>query len=82
MSLPADLVGLLICPLCRKPVREEGDTLHCTHEACGLRYAVKDGIPVMLIDKAERPCPGCGKTREWDGQALKCPGCGQTFTPE
>ena len=47
------LLDILACPLCKTPVKEEGDRLVCTH--CGRRYPVRDGIPVMLIEEAEGP---------------------------
>ena len=46
-----ELLNILACPLCKAPIREEGDRLVCT--ACGRRYPVRDGIPVMLIEEAE-----------------------------
>lgn len=51
--LDREFLDLLACPLCRTPVREEGDRLVCT--ACGRRYPVRDGIPVMLPEEAETP---------------------------
>jgi uncharacterized protein len=45
------LLDILACPLCKTPVKEEGDRLVCTQ--CGRRYPVRDGIPVMLIEEAE-----------------------------
>lgn len=47
------LLEILACPACKKPIREEGDRLVCT--GCGLRYPVRDGIPVMLVEEAEQP---------------------------
>jgi uncharacterized protein len=46
-----ELLDILACPLCKKPVRLEDDRLTC--QACGRRYPIRDGIPVMLIDEAE-----------------------------
>ena len=34
---------------------EEGDRIVCTNPSCGLRYPVREGIPVMLVDEAEKP---------------------------
>ncbi len=49
-----DLLALLVCPLDQKSsLRREGDSLVCTR--CGLRFAIKDGIPNMLIEEAELP---------------------------
>jgi uncharacterized protein len=51
-----DLLALLVCPMGKAPLRLEGQSLICTR--CGLRYAIVDDIPNMLVDEAERP-PGC-----------------------
>ncbi|MCS7047852.1 MAG: Trm112 family protein [Verrucomicrobiae bacterium] len=50
-----ELLEILACPKCKAPVREEGEWLVCTNPQCGLRYPVRDGIPVMLIDEAQPP---------------------------
>jgi uncharacterized protein YbaR (Trm112 family) len=49
-------LALLVCPLGKAPLRREGDLLVCTR--CGPRFAIKDGIPAMLIEEAELPA-GC-----------------------
>jgi len=53
MSIPEDLLEILVCPKCKGELvlTDAGDGLTC--EACALRYAIKDDIPVMLIDEAE-----------------------------
>ncbi len=51
-----EFLSLLVCPLGKASLRQEGDALICTR--CGTRFAVKDGIPDMLIEEAELP-PGC-----------------------
>ena len=43
------LLALLRCPLCRTPLREEGEALVCT--GGGHRHPVVDGVPV-LVDPA------------------------------
>lgn len=50
-----ELLEILACPKCKARIREEGDRLVCTSPRCGLRYPVREGIPVMLIDEAEQP---------------------------
>ncbi|MBI3318060.1 MAG: Trm112 family protein [Candidatus Omnitrophica bacterium] len=50
-----ELLEILACPACKGPVREEGDRIVCTAGSCGLRYPVREGIPVMLIEEAEKP---------------------------
>ncbi|MGH8874215.1 MAG: Trm112 family protein [Acidimicrobiia bacterium] len=49
-----DLLEILVCPDCHASLeeREETSLLACT--GCGLRYPVRDGIPVMLIEEATR----------------------------
>jgi hypothetical protein len=49
------LLEILVCPACKSDVRLEGDRLVCQNSECGLRYPVRDDIPVMLIDEAEKP---------------------------
>ena len=46
-----ELLDILACPSCKAPVRLEGEKIVCT--ACGKRYPIRDGIPVMLIEEAE-----------------------------
>jgi uncharacterized protein len=51
-----EFLSLLVCPLGKAPLRQEGDVLICTR--CGTRFAIKDDIPDMLIEDAELPA-GC-----------------------
>ena len=82
MAVPKDLLDILACAFCKTPVRPEGERLLCGNPACGLAYAVKDDIPVMLIDEAERPCPKCKATRDWKDDVLSCKACGETLRYE
>lgn len=57
MPLDPRLLEILCCPACHGDLvlHKEGDTetaLDCA--ACGLRYPIEDGIPVMLVDKATK----------------------------
>lgn len=52
-TIAPELLAILRCPKCKGALR----TLTVPHEAlecpaCRLRYAVRDGIPIMLIDEA------------------------------
>jgi len=48
-----ELLDILVCPVCRKAVKPEGEALVCVE--CHRRYAVRDGIPDMLPEHAELP---------------------------
>jgi len=50
-----ELLEILACPKCKSEVKLEGDRIVCINPQCGLRYPVRDDIPVMLIDEAEPP---------------------------
>lgn len=50
-----ELLDILACPKCKAPVKLDGEKLVCQNAQCGLRYPIRDGIPVMLIDEAEKP---------------------------
>ena len=50
-----ELLEILACPACKANVKLEAERIVCTNPACGLRYPIRDGIPVMLIDEAEKP---------------------------
>jgi hypothetical protein len=49
------LLEVLVCPACRAKLKQAGDRLVCQGEACGLRFPVRDDIPIMLIQEAEKP---------------------------
>ena len=48
------LLEILACPACKSKVVLESNRIVCTGPGCGLRYPIRDGIPVMLIDEAEK----------------------------
>jgi uncharacterized protein YbaR (Trm112 family) len=50
-----ELLDILACPQCKSPVRLDGERIICTNPQCGLRYPIRDDIPVMLIEEAEHP---------------------------
>jgi uncharacterized protein YbaR (Trm112 family) len=58
VTLDPELLRILVCP------NDRGDLDHLEQEqllvcrTCGYRYPIRDGIPVMLIDEAEKPAAG------------------------
>ena len=53
MAISKELLEILACPQCKGEVTltPAGDGLVCAH--CKLEYAIKDDIPIMLIDEAQ-----------------------------
>jgi uncharacterized protein YbaR (Trm112 family) len=52
-TLDPTFLSILRCPLTRSPLRQEGQFL--VAEVGGLRYPLRDGFPVMLVEEAELP---------------------------
>ena len=50
--LDRELLSILVCPKCKGELehREQEQALVC--HACRLRYAIREDIPIMLIDEA------------------------------
>ena len=42
----------LVCPVCHGPLQLAAETIGCT--ACGRRYPLVDGLPVLLANRALR----------------------------
>jgi uncharacterized protein YbaR (Trm112 family) len=53
MTIPKELLDILVCPLCKVPVQllPDGSGLKCT--SCRRVYPVRDEIPVMLPEEAQ-----------------------------
>jgi uncharacterized protein YbaR (Trm112 family) len=57
--ISAELLEILRCPMDPKRLTrlgDEGERLVCP--SCGLKYPIKDGFPVMIVEEAELPA-GC-----------------------
>jgi uncharacterized protein YbaR (Trm112 family) len=57
MSIEPELMDILACPRCHgslspQPSEQAPTELVCTEASCGLRFPVRDGIPILLIDEA------------------------------
>lgn len=53
MPLDPELLRLLVCPLSRAELVEEGNSLVSRDAKTRRRYKIDDGIPVLLIDESE-----------------------------
>lgn len=52
--MDANLIGVLVCPICKSILRYKKDTQELICVVDKLAYPIKDGIPVLL-EKAARP---------------------------
>lgn len=53
MTIPPDLLAILVCPACRGPLTlRDAPTPALRCAACALDYPVRDGIPILLADEA------------------------------
>jgi uncharacterized protein YbaR (Trm112 family) len=55
MPIDKKLLDILVCPKCKGDLDHEHngeESLICG--ACRLKYRVEDGIPIMLIEEAEK----------------------------
>lgn len=52
LMIPQDLLEILVCPVCKKPLtlKETGESLKCG--VCRRVYPVRDDIPILLVDEA------------------------------
>ena len=55
MTVDAELLEILVCPNDRGEIDYFEDEQVIVCRTCGYRYPVRDDIPVMLIDEAEKP---------------------------
>ncbi len=62
MSTPSDpasktdpaLLELLVCPITKTLLRYDATNQRLLSDAAKLAFPIRDGIPIMLIDEAER----------------------------
>lgn len=63
--MDAQLLDILCCPLTRSKLRLEGEELVAEKpEGAGLRYPIRQGIPILLVDEAKLP-PGVANLEEF-----------------
>ncbi len=52
MAVAKELLDILVCPVCKTPVKLTGDQAGLKCSTCRRVYPVRDDIPVMLVDEA------------------------------
>lgn len=48
------LLDLLVCPITKTTLRYDAEKRRLVSEAAKLAFPIRDGIPILLIDEAER----------------------------
>lgn len=54
MALSEQLLAILACPVCKGGLRYLEDKPALVCDSCRLSFPIRDGIPVMLADEAQR----------------------------
>jgi uncharacterized protein YbaR (Trm112 family) len=54
MGIDKELLEILACPKCKGDIQLTEDESGLVCDACKLKYPIRDDIPVMLIDEAEK----------------------------
>jgi uncharacterized protein len=52
MAVSKELLEILVCPVCKTPVKVTPDQQGLKCSTCRRVYPVRDDIPVMLVDEA------------------------------
>ena len=52
-NLDPSLLEIMVCPVAHAPLVQVGDWLYSTDRETRRKYAIRDGIPIMLIDEYE-----------------------------
>ncbi len=52
--LAKQLLEILVCPQCKGDLEYDQVNEKLTCHACKLRYEIRDDIPVMLLDEAQK----------------------------
>ena len=53
MAVSQELLDILVCPACKVPLKLTADAQGLKCGQCKRVYAIKDDIPIMLIDEAK-----------------------------
>ena len=54
MKFDERLLDKLVCPMTRTHLRYDPEAQELVSEQAGLAYPIRNGVPVMLVEKARR----------------------------
>ena len=52
MAVSQELLDILVCPVCKTPVKPTADAAGLKCATCRRVYPIRDDIPVMLVEEA------------------------------
>ena len=70
LTLDRRLLDILVCPITRERLRQEDGFL--VSEPSGVKYPIREGIPVLLLEEAILP-PGVKSIEELAGRTNGSP---------
>jgi uncharacterized protein len=57
MAISQELLDLLVCPVCKTPVKMTADEKGLRCSKCRIVYPIRDGFPVMIREEAKPESP-------------------------
>lgn len=54
IELSSELLKIIVCPVTKKPLKYDRGAQELISEEAGLAFPVRDGIPILLADKARK----------------------------
>ncbi len=54
IEISSELLKIIVCPVSKKPLKYDREAQELISEEAGLAFPVRDGIPILLADKARK----------------------------
>ncbi len=51
MGINQRLLDIICCPICKGELKESKDGLFLVCDKCGIKYPIKEGIPVLIAQE-------------------------------
>jgi hypothetical protein len=58
MAISKELLNILVCPQCKGEIELLQDNSGLLCHSCMLKYPIREDIPIMLIEEAEKVIEG------------------------
>ena len=59
-ALDPRLLGLLVCPQTKQPLRYDRAGQELVNDTAGIAYPIRDGVPILLAEAAREFLPATG----------------------